>query len=209
MDPVPELVQRLERVERTVRRQRVAISLVLCVLALAGLSAALAPQFGERLVQARQFLLIDGKGAVRARLALSSAAAPNPFLELLDGEGKPFARLGAHPQQSSEPSLVLSHPGGAPAVELLGGGAGPDLALRGLEGQSSVWLSASNPSDPRISLHEEAGEGRVVLGLTEGSGFLSIFREVEDEGGEFVGLESSLHVSPKGQPAARPPLGPR
>lgn len=190
-----ELLPRLERLERTVARQRVFLLLLGGVALVGSLGAALAPQLGERLVQAREFALVDRAGALRARLALTPGEEPHPFLELLDAQGRPFARLGAHPLLGSEPALVLHHAGGPAALELLGGSAGPELALRGLEGQASVWLSGADPANPRLSLHEESGEGRVVLGVAEGSGFVSVFREVEE--GQGIRLESSFHVPPQ------------
>ncbi len=190
-----ELLPRLERLERTVARQRVLMLLLGGVALVGTLGAALAPQLGERLVQAREFALLDRAGALRARLALTPGEDPNPFLELLDAQGRSFARLGAHPLLGSEPALILHHAGGPAALELLGGDSGPELALRGVEGQASVWLSAADPASPRISLHEESGEGRVVLGVTEGSGFVSVFREVED--GQDLRVESSFHVPPR------------
>jgi hypothetical protein len=89
-----ELTKRLERVERDVRRYRVALAVLGLVVLAAGILKAARPAGASgtpAVIQARKFQVVDGAGRVRAGLGM---IGDDVGFALLDEAGKARAVLG-------------------------------------------------------------------------------------------------------------------
>lgn len=143
---------RLEDLERTIRRWRRAAGILVGLIAALAGSAWTVQSLSRASVVAKEVVLADEGGATRARLALDEGGAP--FLELRGPKGTRRARLGFE---------------GAGAVV---------LGLFDEEGEERVGLGVAADRSPRLQLYGDGKRGGVeILARREGSSGVYLHRE--------------------------------
>jgi hypothetical protein len=138
------VLQRLARLERTVRRWQVVGGVAVALLALAALMGAVGrPDVeGTEEIRAKAFVLVDRDG--RPRMDLRVARNDSTHLVLLDREGLPRLSLN-----------VLAQ-------------GGTDIVLRDQQGLPRAALSALPDGRPGLSLYDATGTTRASLGMFPG-----------------------------------------
>ena len=128
-----------------------------------------APARKQEVIEAKQFVLIDGKGKKRAELGFGKKGAPN--LSVYDGQGNPLAGVLGLPHGGA---LLVSSPGSSPSSVRVGAS------------KEATFLSIhESPAVPRIRLQtdkfgplifvlDEKKQLRIGLGLNEGRPMLEL-----------------------------------
>ena len=119
------LMQRLDRLERQVRRWKHIASAGIVILGLVVLLGAIGSQISDE-VRAKRFVVVDGKGVEYAELGYipsSGSVKPGAHLVFYTGEGGRVAlRLGTVMGEESEPLFFISREKKAESVWLTAGG---------------------------------------------------------------------------------------
>lgn len=148
------IVARLEKLERENRRLRRAGIAMVLGLALLGILGATRP--APKTLRARELLLTDSAGNVRAKLSAQNPRYPS--LTLYDAQGR--ARLilrGGGPQ----PGLSMADSAGKTRVML--GGLSPNISFYDDAGDTTVSMDG-DALGPRLLFFDGAGKMRVYLG---------------------------------------------
>jgi hypothetical protein len=178
MEPTEDLAARLERLERSNRRLKLALPLAVAAVALAALSLRRANPVPQVVavpdaIEARRFVLVDSRGVQRA--VLETAESGGPQLLLTDAEGDVelaiFAvpggvrGLALHDGQALRAALTAT-PGGSAtlAMEANDRVAGGSLTLTTGGAKLGIWgaggrVTATAPTDPDKAARVETHDG--------------------------------------------------
>lgn len=146
----PEILARLEGLERDNRRMKgIIIGLLILAAALGGIHAT---QPTPQKVTAREFDAIDSSGKVRARIGVSQEGQPS--IELSNAQGKAVVDIALI---LDTPFFALSNPqnGASILMNLLLGRAG--IVVRGRQGQTGVDILAAPTGEPTLELSDSQG----------------------------------------------------
>jgi hypothetical protein len=175
VEHVEDLAARVERLERSNRRLKLALPLAIVAVALAVLGLRRVKPVLETpgTVEARRFVLLDSRGVQRA--VLETAESGGPQLLLTDAEGDVELALFAvpggvrglalHDGQALRAALTAT-PGGSAtlAMEANDRVAGGSLTLTSAGAEMGVWgaggrVTATAPADPDKAARVETHDG--------------------------------------------------
>jgi hypothetical protein len=171
-----ELGQRLERVERSVRRYRAALGIAGllfagCLLVTAGFFAtghALTSTSAPAQIVARSFVLVDANGRTRAKLWVDDLLGETCFW-LYDQTGTARVILG-----TTAPALQLLDKAGKLLVALGGDFGTPFITL--FDKAERPLVDLSTVGGPALQLYDKAGKPRAAL-TTEGDATGLVLRD--------------------------------
>jgi len=174
MTELSDIVARLTRVEKQNRCLKRAGLIVLLV---SGTLAVLGATQPKRISEAEEFVLKDGNGTIRARLAMS---LDRPTLTLVDAKGMPQVGLAG----GQEPFLVLNQSSGESQVKLSSSKDLFGLALYGKDTAENHGVRAGLgvfQGIPALSLYNETGKEQVGLDLSPEFGASLVLSDVNGE----------------------------
>lgn len=154
------LQDRLEKLENKTRKMKNVATLVLVVAAAGWIGTH--PFNKARVIGARQFVVKDVKGRVRATLGTIEGAVR---LELYDGQGRPA--VGAVGLSAGGGAIELHNEKGEVRVTMVAGVKGTNTALwlYDAKGRGRAGMKLSSDGSPILSLGDAHGKERLSLSV--------------------------------------------
>ena len=166
-----------ERVERLERRNRQLVMMfvavvgvgVLLVFLASRMATAQAGSVAFEKVRAKELVIVDSLGRLRADLSVADGGGP--MLALYDASGMGRVSLS---MEDDSPMLALYDASGKGGIGLLVSGSSSELSLHGVAGKARASLSVAR-GVPALTLYDASEELRVALSVFGDVSSLSLF----------------------------------
>ena len=150
--------ERLERLERSLRRWRIVAGIAL-VVALASAASAVALARPQDEVRAKTFVIMDGAGRAVGRLG--DFKDKGPLLVLESKSAHANVMVGS---MGEDAGLAVVADDGATASVMVGANGGPGITVHG-PWRSKLMAGFANGLGPVLAVIDEKGEARVSISV--------------------------------------------